>query len=109
MSHKKSISSYSVGVFLNAALVLVTTTILFAFGVYNYHERSVIASTELNDSAQRVANRLAKSAVQAIWNMDAKQAQEALLSEMDAKQVQSLVIREPDGVNTPPPEGGGFI
>ncbi|MDQ7836386.1 MAG: methyl-accepting chemotaxis protein [Humidesulfovibrio sp.] len=75
-----------------------TTVILFGFGYYNYHERSVTASKELSDSAQRVAGRLAKSTAQAIWGMDTKQAQEALLSEMGEKQVQSLVIREQDGV-----------
>ena len=98
MSQHRSFSSRSVGAFLTVALVLVTTIILFGFGYYNYHERSVTASKELSDNAQRVAARLAKSTVQAIWGMDTKQAQEALLSEMGEKQVQSLIIREPDGV-----------
>ncbi|OGR40594.1 MAG: hypothetical protein A2051_09240 [Desulfovibrionales bacterium GWA2_65_9] len=79
--------------------MLVTTIILFGFGYYNYHTRSVSAFRELSDNAQRVVERLAKSTTLAIWNMDTKQVQEALLSEMGEKQVQSLVIREPDGVN----------
>ncbi|MBU1042407.1 MAG: PAS domain S-box protein [Proteobacteria bacterium] len=94
---QRPLYSRSVGTVLALALVLVTTVILFGFGVYNYRTYSDRASGELGEHAQRVANRLAKGTALAMWNMDIQQVREALLSEMAAQPVQSLLIREPNG------------
>jgi len=91
--------------YINVALVAVTTVILFGFGGYNYASFTAMAQAELAQEADVVAKRLAKGLVQPLWNLDAKQIKETLMTEVGAKTVAGLLVK--DANSAKPIEGVG--
>lgn len=80
-------------VYINTALLGVTTLILFGFGAYNYQRFTTTALAELQAEAGLIASRLGESLVLPMWNMDFSQVRSYLLSEMRSREVAGLSVR----------------
>jgi PAS domain S-box-containing protein len=80
-------------VYINTALLGVTTLILFGFGAYNYQRFTDKALADLEAEAGLIASRLGESLVLPMWNMDYSQVRSHLLSEMRGRDVAGLMVR----------------
>jgi methyl-accepting chemotaxis protein len=75
-------------------LIIVTTLIVGIFGLINYFLSANSSTARLRLEAEAVVGRVATNALMPLWNVDAKQVGEVLLSEMTAGAVQAVVVEE---------------
>ena len=78
-------------------LVLLTTTILLIFAVYNYLSTKSRLNAELEQFADITATRLSKYVAESLWSLDYPALDDSLRSEMMARQIDAILIRDRDG------------
>jgi methyl-accepting chemotaxis protein len=81
---------------INVVLVVSITVILMGFGFYDYFATSRMLTTELNRSADVLAERIANRMVTPLWNMDSKRAEEIVTDEMGDKKLFAIMVKEAD-------------
>jgi|GEM_PF-2542828 len=83
---------------LNALFILIVTTLLLAFGIFNYMKTKSEREVLMDRQVQHALVRLSTSLPSAVWNYDKKQIEEILNSEMAAGFVVGILINNGDKV-----------
>ncbi|MBW2608734.1 MAG: methyl-accepting chemotaxis protein [Deltaproteobacteria bacterium] len=91
LNWKKSIQTK-----INLVLLILTTLILIAFGVYDHSITKMKMTRELNSLSDLVATRLSRSMVVALWEVSKEMGIANAKSEMAEKRIYSIVVRETD-------------
>jgi methyl-accepting chemotaxis protein len=82
---------------INFILVLVVTTILAGFGAYDYYKQRQKLSEELEQTGRVTSEKLGKSLVGPVWDMDTEQVGETIRYEMISRAIQAIGVYEADG------------
>ncbi|QJB55793.1 methyl-accepting chemotaxis protein [Pseudodesulfovibrio sp. zrk46] len=81
---------------LSAALALVVTVVLGAYGIYDYYSQKSSLEEALQTKSIRIAERVAKSMVVPLWDFDQDLAKSALMSEITDDEVDGILVLEKD-------------
>jgi HAMP domain-containing protein len=82
---------------ISLILVVLTTSILLMFAVYNYFSTKSKLNAELEQFAEITATRLSKYLVESFWGLDDEALADSLQSEMMSRQIYGILIRDRDG------------
>ena len=85
---------------LTLALIIMTSLILFGFGVYDYFRVKSKMTLELQAMTEAASQRMLISMLAAIWNLDTEQGLQVAKSGMKDDRVYAVVVRETN-VDTP--------
>lgn len=83
---------------VGAVLIIQTTLIMTGFGFFNYFETRSRMRAELNELADITADRLSKSIVTFLWNVDSAMIRSLTHSEMMEKQIYAIFVNNDKGV-----------
>ena len=72
---------------LNLAIILLTSLILFSYGVYDYFSLKGKMTTELNELTEAVAERLSISMITALWDLNQDLGRQGIVSEMKDRRI----------------------
>ncbi len=78
-------------------LVAVVTLILLGFGLRDYYKIRTQLNAELEQNANRIADRLALGMVTPIWDFDNELGSRVIESEMELKELSAVFVYEADG------------
>ena len=81
---------------INIVLLILTTIILIAFGIYDHSITKLKMMRELNSLSGLVATRLSNSMVVALWEVSQEMGTANAKAEMAEKRIYSVVVREAD-------------
>ena len=79
---------------LNLTIILMTSLILFSYGVYDYFSLKGKMTTELNDLTEAVAERLSTSMITALWDFNQDLGRQGIISEMKDKRIYAVVVMD---------------
>ncbi|MGL1864191.1 MAG: methyl-accepting chemotaxis protein [Pseudodesulfovibrio sp.] len=81
---------------ISAALALVVTLVLGAYGIYDYYSQKSTLMNAVEVKAVRVAERVAQGMVTPLWDFDQDLAKISLLSEISDEEVDGILVAEKD-------------
>ncbi len=87
---------FSIQVKISAALALVVTLVLGAYGVYDYYSQRGSLMDAVEIKSVRIAERVAQGMVTPLWDFDQDLAKIALLSEISDDEVDGILVVEKD-------------
>jgi methyl-accepting chemotaxis protein len=79
---------------LNMAIILLTSVILFGFGVYDYISLDARMTSELSGLTESVGHRLSINIISALWDINPELGRSVIASEMKDPRVHAIVIRD---------------
>ncbi len=79
---------------LNMAIILLTSVILFGFGVFDYVSLKSQMTSELSALTESVGHRLSINIVAALWDLNPELGQLVVASEMKDPRVHAVIIKE---------------
>ncbi len=90
-----SLVQNKLGVKVTLIVVLTTTVTLAAFSFYEYATASRAMRAQLTEQSEMIANRMAISLRQPVWDYDIVAAQDIVLAEMRDRNIDGVFIWEP--------------
>jgi methyl-accepting chemotaxis protein len=91
---KLNINWKSLQVKLNLAIIVMSSIILFGFGVFDYIRLEKKTSRELSSTSEAVTHRLVNSMGAALWDLDEDAGALVILSEMKNQNVYAVVVQD---------------
>ena len=87
---------HSIQTKINIALILIVTSVLTCFGIFDYFETKTRMTNELDAVVDAASNRLAGSMSLAIWEMHVESGLAAAEIEMSDQRIVAVVVNETD-------------
>lgn len=81
---------------ITLTLVVVTTVILLAFGLYNLYQTQQRLNEELRDLAETTVQRLSQHVIGPFWALDDEQLSEQLEAAMLEQRIEAVILRDRD-------------
>ena len=84
----------SLQVKLNMAIILMTSAILFSFGVFDYFNLEKTMTRDLISVTEAVSDRLTSSTGAALWDLDQEMGVRAIEAEMKNRNLYAVVVKD---------------
>ena len=94
---RNSFKTTGIEVKLSLIIVCLFSLISVGFSIFGYYYSKNNLEQELSETGQKIVERLAKSLVTPIWNVDTNLASDIIRTEMGDKQIYGTVVREGNG------------
>jgi len=75
-------------------VILITTIVLIAFGLFDYIQIQTEMTSDLEESAKIIANRLSKTLVDPLWDMEMDKIDNIMKAEMAEKRIYAIIVKE---------------
>ena len=81
-------------------VIMITTIVLLAFGGFDYFQIQNEMTSDLEESATIIADRLSKTLVDPLWDMEMDKINNVIRAEMAEKRVYAVLVEESGKVST---------
>jgi len=81
-------------------VVMITSIVLIAFGAFDYVQIQNNMTVDLEESATIIADRLSKTLVDPLWDMEMDKINNVIRAEMAEKRVYAVLVEESGSVST---------
>ncbi|MBF0452979.1 MAG: hypothetical protein HQK75_19920 [Candidatus Magnetomorum sp.] len=75
-------------------VILITSVVLISFGLFEYIQVQTEMTSDLEESAKIIANRLSKTLVDPLWDMEMDKIDNIMKAEMAEKRIYAIIVRE---------------
>jgi len=98
----KSLSLSNLGIQSKTIIlvIIITSIVLIAFGAFDYIQVQKDMTTDLEESAKIIADRLSKTLVDPLWDMEMDKINNVIKAEMAEKRVFAVLVEESGSVST---------
>lgn len=79
---------------IGLVVVVTTVVIMFGYGTYNFYTVKMRSEATLDQKVTNVADRLTKTLVTPLWNLDKEEVQSFVESEMTDEHLRAIFVRE---------------
>jgi len=81
-------------------VIMITSIVLLAFGAFDYIQIQNAMTNDLKESASIIADRLSKTLVDPLWDMEMDKINNVIRAEMAEKRVYAVLVEESGNVST---------
>jgi len=81
-------------------VIIITSIVLIAFGAFDYIQVQQSMTTDLEESSAIIADRLSKTLVDPLWDMEMDKINNVIKAEMAEKRVYAVLVEESGSVST---------
>ena len=85
---------FSIQLKIGITIILLTTVILFGFGVYQYYTRQAREQARLNAFSQNAAQQLALNLVSPMWDFDKVQMAKVVETAMQDGNILAIAVKD---------------
>ena len=98
----KSLSLSNLGIQSKTIIlvIMITSIVLIAFGAFDYMQIQNAMTSDLEESATIIANRLSKTLVDPLWDMEMDKINNVIRAEMAEKRVYAVLVEESGNIST---------
>ncbi|KPA11426.1 methyl-accepting chemotaxis sensory transducer [Candidatus Magnetomorum sp. HK-1] len=89
-----SISNLGIQTKTIVLVIIITSIVLIAFGAFDYIQIQTQMTTDLEESADIIANRLSKTLVDPLWDMEMDKIDNIMKAEMAEKRIYAVIVKE---------------
>jgi len=81
-------------------VIMITSIVLLAFGAFDYIQIQKAMTNDLKESATIIADRLSKTLVDPLWDMEMDKINNVIRAEMAEKRVYAVLVEESGNIST---------
>jgi len=75
-------------------VIIITSALLIVFGLIDYAQIQTEMTSDLEESAKIIANRLSKTLVDPLWDMEMDKIDNIMKAEMAEKRIYAIIVKE---------------